>query len=165
MRRGPGGITELTLPRLGTVAFACAWILSGALDALHAPGWTLFVGGSMIVAASAVVSVSLHLTAPPPNGDGRGPGHWGEDGGRGPGGPSPQDPQGGGDSEPRWWPQIECEFAGYVARQDRERILMPAARSPASTWLSVQISSASKQPRRGPWVISASASTTVLRAA
>lgn len=115
-------------PLVATLAFVCAWILAGALDALHAPVWTLSMSGGVIVTSAAALAVIVYLAAPQADGGGGGRGH--DDGGGGPDGPPEHGPQGGGaDGDPSWWPQFERDFARYVALCQREKreILVPVA--------------------------------------
>src|SRR5947209_6011659 len=75
---------------IATFAFACAWLITAALDAMRAPDWTMFMGGAVI-------------------GRGGPRRHW-------PHAPRP----GGGGSDPSRWPEFERRLASYVAERERE---------------------------------------------
>lgn len=118
-------VPQLARPLIATFAFSCAWLLTAVFDALRAPGWTIFMGGTVIVVSIVVITVTVHLWAQGGDGGESSPGQRGDHGGGGPR-RRPDAPQrGGGDSDPGWWPEFERQLAFYAA--EREGIL---SRSP-----------------------------------
>lgn len=105
---------------IATFAFTGAWLLTGVLDALRAPGWTMFTGGAVIVVSIVGITVTVHLWTQEGGGEG-GPGKRGDDGEGGQPRRRPDAPQhGGGGNDPSWWPEFEREFAFYVAQGDQK---------------------------------------------
>lgn len=84
-------VSQLARPLIAAFAFACAWLLTAAFDAMRAPGWTMFAGGAVIVVSVFVITVTVHL--------------WTRE----------------ADSDPSWWPEFEHQLALYVAEQEREK--------------------------------------------
>jgi hypothetical protein len=107
-------MSQLARPVIATFAFACAWVITAASDAMHAQRWTIFVGAAVIVVSIVVITTTLHLwTQGDDDGDG-GPGHRGSHGGGGPRSRQPDAPHhGGGDDDASWWPEFERELALY----------------------------------------------------
>jgi hypothetical protein len=73
---------------ISTLAFACAWLVAAALDAIGGRGWTMFLGVAVIVVTIGVIAATLHL--------------WAQE----------------GDRAPSWWPDFERQFADYVAERE-----------------------------------------------
>jgi hypothetical protein len=72
-------------PMIAIFAFACAWLMTAVLDAMRAPGWTVVLGGAVVVVSIVVVAATLqHWT----QGDDGADGEQGERGGRDGGGPT-----------------------------------------------------------------------------
>jgi hypothetical protein len=117
------------LPRLliAVFAFMCAWLLAAELGALGAPGWTMFMGGAVIVVSIAVMLGAVHVWSQVGEGGESEGEHRGDDG---EGGPRPDAPEpGGGGNDPRWWPEFERQLAFYTA--EREERKQHAAMLPA----------------------------------
>ena len=76
---------------IAAFAFACAWLLTAAFDAMRAPGWTMFAGGAVIVVSIFVITVTVHL--------------WTRESG----------------GDPSWWPEFEHQLALYVAEREKEK--------------------------------------------
>lgn len=115
-------VSQLARPVIATVAFACAWLMTAAFDAMRAPDWSMFLGGVVIVVSIAVTTATLHLWTQEGDGGNRGPGRPSGHGGGGPRGRRPDAPQHGGDSSaPNWWPEFERQFASYVAERENIR--------------------------------------------
>jgi hypothetical protein len=113
------GVSSLARAVLATFAFLGAWLMTAVLDAIHAPGWTILLGGALIAANIVAISATLHLWAR--EGDCRddAPGQPGDHGGDGPGRGWPDaPPPGGGGSDPTWWPKFEQQLAAYVAGRE-----------------------------------------------
>jgi hypothetical protein len=105
-----------------TLAFTCAWLVTAALAAMRAPGWTIFVGGSAIVVSIAVIVVTLQLWTQEGEVGDSGPGHQGDYGGGGPRRRRPDAPQhGGGGSDPSWWPEFERQLGFYLEEGETKR--------------------------------------------
>lgn len=110
-------VSQLARPAIATFVLACAWLITGVVDAVGAPAWTIFVGVGVIVASIVVMLASLHVWTQASDFVSRG----GDDGGGGlrcrrPDGPQP----GGAGSDPSWWPEFESQLALYVAEGHRE---------------------------------------------
>src|SRR6476619_7305790 len=108
-------VSSLARAVIATFAFACAWLMAAVLDAIHAPGWTIFLGGALIAANIVAIGATLHLWAREGDGGDGGPRQPGDHGGDGrwrrwPDAP----PSGGGGSGPTWWPEFEQQLAAYV---------------------------------------------------
>jgi hypothetical protein len=116
-------VSELARPLIAMFAFACAWLLTAGFDALRAPGWTMFMGGAVIVVSLVVIIVTVHRWTQGGDGGDSGPGRRGDEhGGSGPRRCRPDTPQrGGGGSDPSWWPEFERQLAFYVAEREREK--------------------------------------------
>jgi hypothetical protein len=113
-------VSQAARPAIATFAFACAWLVTAGVDAMGAPGWTIFLGGAVIVASIVVLIATLHIWTQGGDVADRGP-HRG-DGGDGPRRPRPDAPQrGGGGTDPSWWPAFERQLATYVAEREREK--------------------------------------------
>ena len=110
-------VSDLARPLIALCALACAWLLTAVCDALRAPGWTMFMGGAVIVVSIVVTTVTVHRWTQGGDGEESGPGQRGDEhGGGGPRRRQPDAPQdGGGDSDPSWWPEFERELAAYGA--------------------------------------------------
>lgn len=107
---------------ISTLAFTCAWLVTAVLAAMRAPGWTIFVGGSVIVVSIAVIVVTLQVWTQEGEVGDSGPGHQGDYGGGGPRRRRPDAPQhGGGGSDPSWWPQFERQLAFYLEEGETKR--------------------------------------------
>lgn len=115
-------VSRLARPLIATCAFACAWLLTAMLDALRAPGWTIFTGGVEIMVSIVVISLTVHLWTQASEGTERHPGERGDEGGGEPrpDRPNAPDPRGGG-NDPSWWPEFERQVALYVAEREREK--------------------------------------------
>jgi hypothetical protein len=115
-------VSQLARPLIATFAFALAWLAAAVLDALRAPGWTMILGGAVIVLAIAVTTATVHVwTLGGDDGAGE-PVHRGAHDGGGPGRRPPDVPQhGSGGGAPGWWPEFECQFGSYVAEREREQ--------------------------------------------
>lgn len=119
---------------ISTFAFACAWLMTAAFDAMRAPDWTLFMGGTVITVSIVVAMATLHLwTQASDMGETRPP-RRGDEGGGGPRRNWPDAPQpGGGDSDPSWWPEFERRLSLYVAERQGENrlpVVLPSEPSP-----------------------------------
>lgn len=114
--------SSLARALIATGALVGAWLLTGVLEALRAPGWTMVTGGGVIVASILVTTVTVHLWTQGSDGGGAEPGTHGNDGGGGPRRRRPDvpDPRGGGNS-PSWWPEFQRQVALYVAEREREK--------------------------------------------
>jgi hypothetical protein len=112
---------ELTRLVISTVAFASAWLITAAFEALRAPGWTIFLGGAVIVVSIAAITATLHVWTQGGDGGESAPGHRGAHGGGGPRRRRPDAPlNGGGGSDPSWWPEFERQLGVYVAEREKE---------------------------------------------
>ena len=124
-------------PLLAISAFTCAWLMTAMSDALHAPEWTMFTGGAVIVISIVVVTVTVHLWTQEGDGSDSGPGLRGNDDGGGPPRGRPDAPQlRGGGTDPSWWPEFERRVAFYVAEREREKqktVGLPAELAPYAT--------------------------------
>jgi hypothetical protein len=122
------GASQAARPVIASAAFACAWLMTAGLAAMHAPGWTVAGGAALIVVSIAAIVSTVHLWAQAGIGGQIGPGHGGADGGDGPK-RRPDGPQhGGGGGAPGWWPDFERQFALYVAERERGRAVTLSAR-------------------------------------
>lgn len=114
-------LSQLARLMIATFVFACAWLITAALDAIRAPDWMMGVGGVVVVLSIVAVFATLHLWT---QADGNGephPGYGGDDGGGGLRHRQPDLPQpGGGGKDPSWWPEFERRLALYVAERERE---------------------------------------------
>jgi hypothetical protein len=123
------GAPQLARLLIATVAFVCAWLLAAVFEALRAPGWTMLVGAAVIVFSIFVIVVNLHLWARGADSGETGPGRRDDHGGGGPRRPRPGPQDGGGDSDPSWWPEFERRLAFYVAERERQNreptVLLP----------------------------------------
>jgi amino acid transporter len=101
---------------LGLIAFAGAWTLCFFLMKSHSPRWTWFACGAAVVISVLMLVVAAQTSLPH---DGGGGGND-DDGG---GGLEPRPPDrpidGGGPSEPEWWPEFERGLARYTAERER----------------------------------------------
>jgi hypothetical protein len=105
-------VSELARPVIATLAFACAWLITPASDVMRAPGWTIFLGGAVIVVSIVVIIATLHLWTREGDGGDSGPGRQADHGGAGRRPGAPDAPQhGGGGGEPSWWPKFERQLA------------------------------------------------------
>jgi hypothetical protein len=117
---------------IATFAFACAWLVTAVVGAMRAPGWTIFLGGGVIVASIAAIIVTLHLWTQEGEGGDSGPRHRGDHGGGGPGRRRPDAPQkGGGGSDPSWWPEFEHQLVLYLAEGEGKQQPAVAPAEPA----------------------------------
>jgi hypothetical protein len=90
-------------------------------DALRAPGWTIFMGGAVIVVSILVITVTVHLWARAGSAGESSNGQLGDHGGGGPRLCPPDAPQHGtGGSDTGWWPEFERQLAFYVAARETE---------------------------------------------
>lgn len=113
-------VSQLARPVIAAFAFACAWVLNGVAAVMRAPGWTIFLGGAVIVVSILVMIVTVHLWTQEGEGGDGGPGARGGHGGGGPR-RRPDAPQNrGGGSDPSWWPEFDRQLALYVAERERE---------------------------------------------
>src|SRR5947209_3547441 len=104
-------VAQVTRPLIATFAFACAWVVTVACDALRAPSWTLVIGAAVLVAITGVIIITVHLWTLEPHDDENPPAPSDEDGGGGPGHRRPDPPrQGDGGTDPHWWPEFERQF-------------------------------------------------------
>jgi hypothetical protein len=109
-------VSSLARPVIATLAFACAWLATAVFDAMRAPGWTIVLGGAVIVVSIVLITASLHMWTQETDGSESGPGHRCDHGGGGPGRRRPDAPRhGGGGSDPSWWPEFDRQLALYVA--------------------------------------------------
>jgi hypothetical protein len=114
-------VPQLARPVIATFGFACAWLLTAVLDALRAPGWTIFMGGAVIVVSILVITVTVHLWARAGSGGESSEGQLGDHDGGGPRLCPPDAPQHGtGGSDTGWWPEFERQLAFYVAQREAE---------------------------------------------
>ena len=98
-------VSQSARPVIATFAFVWAWALAAALDVLRAPGWAMVIGGAVIVATIAVITVTVHLWALEGDDGKSSPGQPGDEGGGGPRRRRPSAPQrGGGGSDPAGGP-------------------------------------------------------------
>jgi hypothetical protein len=115
-------VSQLARPVIATLALACAWLIAAGSAAMQAPGWTMFLGGVVIVASIAVATATLHVWTQGGDGGDIAPGERGAHGGGGPGRGRPDAPQpGAGGSAPDWWPEYERQFALHVAEREIAR--------------------------------------------
>jgi hypothetical protein len=114
-------LSQLARPVIATLAFACAWPLAAGLDAMRAPGWTIILGGAVIVVSIVVITGTLHLWTQGGHGGDIGPGHPGQHDGGGPGRRRPDAPHGGGAGAPSWWPEFERQLVLYMAERESEK--------------------------------------------
>lgn len=122
----PGAaLTPLARALIATFAFVCAWLLSAALATLHAPRWTMFTDGAVIVTSIIGISVGLHFWTQADEGGESDDGQGGERRG-GPRRPRPDAPPGGG-GDPSWWDEFERQLAFYVAQREPRDQLASAA--------------------------------------
>jgi hypothetical protein len=130
-------VSQLVRPLIATFAFACAWLLTAVFDALRAPGWTVFMGGSVTVVSIVVITVTVHLWTQGGDGGESGPGQRGDHGGGGPRGRRPDAPQDGGRGrDPSGWSDFERQFAFYLAEREREKrqpAVLPAEPAPCAS--------------------------------
>jgi hypothetical protein len=126
-------LSQLARLVITTLAFVCAWLITAAFDAARAPDWTMYTGGAVIVASIALVIATLHLWTQAGDGDESEQEH-GDEGGGGLRRRWPDAPQdGGGGSDPSWWPEFERQLALHVANYERETRLpavLPAEPAP-----------------------------------
>jgi hypothetical protein len=113
-------ISQLARLVIATFVFACAWLAAAGFDAARAPGWTMFVGGAVIVASIMVITTTLHLWTQRGDDGDVGPGDRGAHGGGGPRRHRPDAPQPRGGGNPSWWPDFERQLASYVAEREGE---------------------------------------------
>ncbi len=106
---------------ISALAFTCAWLVTAVLAVMRAPGWTIFVGGSVIVVSIAVIVVTLQVWTQEGEVGDSGPGHQGDYGGGGPRRRRPDAPQHGGGGDPSWWPQFERQLAFYLEEGETKR--------------------------------------------
>lgn len=119
-------VSQLARPVISTFAFAFAWLLTAALAALRAPGWTMLTGGVVVVVSIVVSTVTIHLWTQRDDGGEAGPGQRANDGGGGPRRRRPDPPQpGGGGHDPHWWPEFERQLAFYTAERESEKRRAP----------------------------------------
>jgi hypothetical protein len=114
-------VSQLARLVMASLAFACAWLVTAALDALGAPDWAMFMGGALILESIVVLVAMLHRWAQTGEGHETQAGPRGEEGGVGPRRQRPdRPPPGGGASDPSWWPEFERLLSLYVAERERE---------------------------------------------
>ena len=78
-------VSSLARPVIATFAFACAWLITAVFDAMLAPGWTLLLGGAVIIASIVLITATLHNWTQGRDGSESVPGRRGDHGGGGPG--------------------------------------------------------------------------------
>jgi len=104
---------------VATFAFACAWLVAAGFEAGQAPGWTMLLGGAVVVVSIVVITATLHVWTQAGDGGDAGSGDRGTHGGGGPRRRRPGAPQpGGGGGAPSWWPEFERQLALYVAERE-----------------------------------------------
>lgn len=114
-------VPRLARPLLAISAFMSAWLLTAMSDALHAPGWTTFMGAAVMVISILVVTVTVHLWTLQGDGNESGPGLGGNDGGGGPRRRRPDAPhRGDGGDDRSWWPEFERQLGSYISERERE---------------------------------------------
>jgi hypothetical protein len=114
-------VSQLARLQIATVAFACAWPIAAAFDALRAPRGAILMGGAVIVESVVIVVATLHRWARPRDPDETQSEGRGDEGGSGPRRHRPDGPQPEGSaSDPSWWPEFERMLALYVAERERE---------------------------------------------
>jgi hypothetical protein len=103
-----------------------------AVLAAMRPGWTIFLGESVIVVSIAVIVVTLQLWTHEAEIGGCGPGHQGDYGGGGRRRRRPDAPQhGGGGSDPSWWPEFERQLAFSLEEAETNRQVAVRQAEPA----------------------------------
>ena len=142
-------VSSLARPVVATFAFAGAWLLTAILEAIHAPGWTIFLGGSVIVVSIFLTIATLHVWTQEGDGGETGPGRRGDQGGGGPRPRQPDAPQhGGGGSDPSWWPEFERQLASYAG--NHESAAGAPQRRPDRHFVEVDAASQTQRPNRAP---------------
>ena len=112
-------LSSLARPVIAMVAFACAWLATAVVDVMRAPGWTLFLGGAVIVVSIILIVATLHIWAHDSDDGDDGSGPRGDHGGGGPGRRWPDAPRHGPTgTDPTWWPEFERQLALYVAERE-----------------------------------------------
>ena len=116
-------VSPLARPVIATFAFACAWLVTAASEAMRAPGWTIVLGGTVLVVSIVLISATLHIWTQRGDGGESGPGQGDDKGGGGPGRRRPDAPQhGGGGGDPSWWTEFERQLALYVDERERDSV-------------------------------------------
>jgi hypothetical protein len=116
---------------IATSAFTCAWLATAVVGAMRAPGWTMLLGGAVIVVSIAVIIVTLHLWTQEGEVGDSGSAQQGDCGGGGPRRRRPDAPQHGGGSDPSWWPEFERQLAFYLADGGTKRDVAALPAEPA----------------------------------
>lgn len=125
-------VSHLARLLISALAFTCAWLVTAVLAAMRAPGWTICLGGSVIVVSIAVIVVTLLLWTQEGEVGDSGPGHQGDYGGGGPRRRRPDAPQpGGGGSDPSWWPEFDRQLAFYLEECETKRQVAVRPAEPA----------------------------------
>jgi hypothetical protein len=107
-------------PLIALLGHSGAWGVWALILVLRGPGWMAGLAAMVMVVSGAVMAITIHLVTREEE-DGGG----GGDTGGGPG-PEPEAPRdGGGDTEPPWWPEFERELADYAAQRERDRRRQP----------------------------------------
>jgi hypothetical protein len=127
-------VSQLARPVIATLAFVVAWLITAVFAAMRAPGWTISMGGAVIVVSIVVIVATLYLWTQAGEGGESGAGPRDDHGGRGTRRRRPDAPQpGGGGGDPSWWPEFERQLALYVAareREERQPAVLPAEPAP-----------------------------------
>lgn len=115
----PGAaLTPLARALVATLVFVCAWLLSAALATLHAPRWTMFTDGAVIVTSIVGIYVCLHFWTQEDEGGESDDGQGGDHRGGGPRRPRPDAPPRGRGGDLSWWGEFERQLAVYVAQHE-----------------------------------------------
>jgi hypothetical protein len=97
-------------------SFASAWTLAFLMAETRTPSWR-GVASTLAIVISLVLLIAVGQRAMPSDSEG-GDG----DGGGGPGRRPPDRPNdGGGPTDPAWWPEFERDFARHVARLEQAK--------------------------------------------
>lgn len=107
-------ISRVARPLVACCALSGAWGAWVLAVVVHGPVWMMPLTVTVFALSSVALGIAIHLATCEEEDR--------HDGGLGGAPrPSPEDPDGGGDDEPLWWPEFERQVAAYAARRERER--------------------------------------------